>query len=36
LNSDNIKIEKKKDSIQVVVNFKTEEEMNEWLKKIKN
>lgn len=35
LNSDNIKIEKKKDSIQVVVNFKTEEEMNEWLKKLR-
>jgi ParB family chromosome partitioning protein len=34
LNSENIKIEKKKDSIQVVVNFKTEDEMNEWLKKI--
>jgi ParB family chromosome partitioning protein len=32
----NIKIEKKKDSIQVTVNFKTEEEMNEWLKKLKN
>ncbi|MCK9445867.1 ParB/RepB/Spo0J family partition protein [bacterium] len=34
LNSENIKIEKKKDSIRVVVNFKTEDEMNEWLKKI--
>ena len=32
----NIKIEKKKDSIQVTVNFKTEEDMNEWLKKLKN
>lgn len=36
LNLDTIKIEKKKDSIQVVVNFKTEEEMNEWLKKLKS
>jgi len=31
----NIKIEKKKDSIQVTVNFKTEEEVNEWLKKLR-
>ncbi|MFA5431382.1 MAG: ParB/RepB/Spo0J family partition protein [Candidatus Paceibacterota bacterium] len=36
LNLENIKIEKKKDSIQVVVNFKTEDEMNDWLKKLKN
>jgi ParB family chromosome partitioning protein len=36
LNLENIKIEKKKDSIQVVVNFKTEDEMNEWLKKLRN
>jgi ParB family chromosome partitioning protein len=35
LSLENIKIEKKKDSIQVVVNFKSEEEMNEWLKKLK-
>jgi len=36
LNSDNIKIEKKKDNIQVIVNFKSEEEMNEWLKKLRS
>jgi len=36
LNSENIKIEKKKDNIQVIVNFKSEEEMNEWLKKLRN
>jgi len=36
LNLENIKIEKKKDGIQVVVNFKTEDEMNEWLKKLRN
>lgn len=35
LNLENIKIEKKKDSIQVVVNFKTEEDVNEWLKKLR-
>jgi ParB family chromosome partitioning protein len=36
LNSENIKIEKKKDNIQVIVNFKSEEEMNEWLKKLRS
>ncbi|MFA5086402.1 MAG: ParB/RepB/Spo0J family partition protein [Candidatus Paceibacterota bacterium] len=36
LNSDNIRVEKKKDSIQVVMNFKSEEEVNEWLKKLRN
>jgi ParB family chromosome partitioning protein len=36
LNSDNIKIEKKKNNIQVTMSFNSEEEMNEWLKKIKS
>lgn len=36
LNSENVKIEKKKDNIQVIVNFKSEEEMNEWLKKLRS
>jgi ParB family chromosome partitioning protein len=36
LNLENIKVEKKKDGIQVVVNFKSEEEVNDWLKKINN
>jgi ParB family chromosome partitioning protein len=36
LNSENIKIEKKKDNIQLIVNFKSEEEMNEWLKKLRS
>ena len=36
LNSENIKIEKKKNNIQVTMNFNSEEEMNEWLKKIKS
>jgi ParB family chromosome partitioning protein len=30
-----LKISKKKNNIQVVMNFKSEEEMNEWLKKVK-
>lgn len=36
LNSENIKIEKRKNSIQVTMNFKSEEEMNEWLKKLRS
>ncbi|MFA5714520.1 MAG: ParB/RepB/Spo0J family partition protein [Candidatus Paceibacterota bacterium] len=36
LNLENIKIEKKKDNIQLTVNFKSEEEMNEWLKKLRS
>jgi len=36
LNSENIKIEKRKDSIQVTMNFKSEEEINEWLKKLRS
>ncbi len=36
LNSDNVRIEKKKNNIQVIMNFNSEEEMGEWLKKIKN
>lgn len=36
LNFENIKIEKKKDNIQVIVNFKSEEEVNEWLKKLRS
>ena len=36
LNSENIKIEKRKDSIQLTMNFKSEEEINEWLKKLRS
>lgn len=36
LSFENIKIEKKKDNIQVIVNFKSEEEVNEWLKKLRS
>jgi ParB family chromosome partitioning protein len=36
LNSDNIKVEKRKDSIQVIASFKSEEEVNEWLKKLRS
>ena len=36
LNSENIKIEQKKNNIQVTMSFSSEEEMNEWLKKIKS
>lgn len=35
LNSENVKIEKKKNNIQVIMNFGSEEEMNEWLRKVK-
>ena len=34
LSSENIKIEKKKNNIQVFMNFTSEDEMNDWLKKI--
>jgi ParB family chromosome partitioning protein len=36
LSINDLKISKKKNNIQVVMNFKSEEEMNEWLKKVKN
>lgn len=35
LNSENVKIEKKKNNIQVIMNFASEEEMNDWLRKAK-
>lgn len=36
LSLSDLKISKKKNNIQIVMNFKSEEEMNEWLKKVKN
>jgi len=36
LNFENIKVERNKDNIQVIVNFKSEEEVNEWLKKLRS
>jgi len=36
LNYENMKIERKKNNIQVTMNFKSEEEMNEWLKKVRS
>lgn len=36
LNSENVRVEKKKDGLRVVVDFKSEEEVNEWLKKLRN